>query len=135
VAGAARGKGRSCEGARKSEWRRGPPLGDGGEPGAAVSPPGVSTNAEPEQTRHRLEILNQSFRRMLLRNGGARIALLAFVQVASLFWPLQLIRRSPVLGYYFFKLANSGGATVGAARAGAGFIQKSPLLTARCQMP
>jgi hypothetical protein len=54
--------------------------GDGGEPGAAASPPGVSTLADPEQTRNRLEILNQFFRGMLLLNGGACIALLAFLQ-------------------------------------------------------
>jgi len=40
-----------------------------------------------------------------------------------------------VLGYYFLKLANSGAGTVGTARAGAGFIQKSSLMTARCQTP
>jgi hypothetical protein len=35
---------------------------------------------DPEQTRNRLEILNQFFRGMLLLNGGACIALLAFLQ-------------------------------------------------------
>jgi hypothetical protein len=56
------------------------PSGDGGEPGAAAGPPGVSTLADPEQTRNRLEILNQFFRGMLLLNGGACVALLAFLQ-------------------------------------------------------
>jgi hypothetical protein len=35
---------------------------------------------DPEQTRNRLEILNQFFRGMLLLNGGACVALLAFLQ-------------------------------------------------------
>jgi hypothetical protein len=56
------------------------PPADGVERGEASSPPGVSMLADPEQTRHRLEILNQFFRGMLLLNGGACVALLAFVQ-------------------------------------------------------
>jgi hypothetical protein len=56
------------------------PSRDGSEPGAAAGPPGVSKLADPEQTRHRLEILNQFFRGMLLLNGGACVALLAFIQ-------------------------------------------------------
>ena len=35
---------------------------------------------DEEQTRHRLEILNQFFRGMLLLNGGGCVALLAFLQ-------------------------------------------------------
>jgi hypothetical protein len=56
------------------------PPPDGIEPGAAAGPPSVPNLADPEQTRHRLEILNQFFRGMLLLNGGACVALLAFVQ-------------------------------------------------------
>jgi hypothetical protein len=36
--------------------------------------------ADVEQTRNRLEILNQFFRGMLLLNGGGCVALLAFLQ-------------------------------------------------------
>jgi hypothetical protein len=36
--------------------------------------------ADPDQTRNRLEILNQFFREMLLLNGGGCVALLAFLQ-------------------------------------------------------
>jgi hypothetical protein len=35
---------------------------------------------DPEQTRNRTEVLNQFFRGMLLLNGGACVALLAFLQ-------------------------------------------------------
>jgi hypothetical protein len=58
----------------------GQPAPDDVEPGEAGSPPGPRKLSDEEQTRHRLEILNQFFRGMLLLNGGACVALLAFVQ-------------------------------------------------------
>lgn len=36
--------------------------------------------ADPERTRHRLEILNQAFRGLLIIHGGGAVALLAFLQ-------------------------------------------------------
>jgi hypothetical protein len=47
-----------------------------GEPGS----PGPRNLADEEQTRNRLAILNEFFKGMLLLNGGACLALLAFVQ-------------------------------------------------------
>jgi hypothetical protein len=44
------------------------------------APSRTSDLADAEQTRNRTEILNQLFRGMLLLNGGACLALLAFVQ-------------------------------------------------------
>jgi hypothetical protein len=41
---------------------------------------GIKRLSDEEQTRHRLEILNQFFRGMLLLNGGVCVALLAFLQ-------------------------------------------------------
>jgi uncharacterized membrane protein len=39
-----------------------------------------TTLADPERTRHRLEILNQAFKGLLIIHGGGAVALLAFLQ-------------------------------------------------------
>jgi hypothetical protein len=68
------------EGAEIMSSTEGLPAPDDVEPGEAGSPPGPRELSDEEQTRHRLEIVNQFFRGMLLLNGGACVALLAFVQ-------------------------------------------------------
>jgi hypothetical protein len=50
------------------------------QPADSEAPGNRTKLADAEQTRNRTEILNQFFRGMLLLNGGACVALLAFLQ-------------------------------------------------------
>lgn len=40
----------------------------------------TTTLQDPERTRHRLELLNQAFRGLLIIHGGGAVALLAYLQ-------------------------------------------------------
>ena len=58
--------------------------------------------ADPERTRHRLEILNQAFRGLLLIHGGGAVALLAYLQAIGESNPP--LSRSILIGMLFLVL-------------------------------